>query len=92
MSIIQQIRDRAAWLVFGLIALIILMDIVDTLLKGMSHWNALGVAYPIRTGAMLVVAGLGMVLTHTGAHLALALFALVYQVIYFAWEYFVLPP
>lgn len=81
--------SRRAWF-FGLIALISLMDLVDTELKGVGRWKLLGVAYPIHQGVMVVVALLGISRRNKRMQLVLALFALLYQIGYFAFEYFTL--
>ena len=48
----------------------------------------MGIAYPIKTGVMLVIAGTGMALVNKRAHLALALVALIYLTCYFTIQYF----
>jgi hypothetical protein len=73
---------------FGLIVVITLLDLVDTSLKGPERWEALGIAYQIKTGVMLVIAGMGMLLVNKRAHLALALAALIYLSGYYMIEYF----
>jgi hypothetical protein len=79
--------ERRYWF-FGLIAVITLMDLIDTSLKGAERWEQLGIAYPIKTAVMLAVAGLGMILVNKKAHLALALVALVYLTAYYTIQYF----
>lgn len=79
--------ERRFWF-FGLIAVITLMDLVDTSLKGSERWEALGIAYPIKTAVMLAIAGLGMILVKKRAHLVLALIALVYLTAYYTIQYF----
>lgn len=64
------------------------MDLVDTSLKGSERWEALGIAYPIKTAVMLAIAGLGMILVKKRAHLVLALIALVYLTAYYTIQYF----
>jgi hypothetical protein len=83
----EYLIERRYWF-FGLIAAITLMDLIDTSLKGTERWEALGIAYPIKTAVMLVVAGLGMILVNKKAHLALALVALVYLTAYYTIQYF----
>jgi hypothetical protein len=83
----EYLIERRYWL-FGLIAVITLMDLLDTSLKGTERWEALGIAYPIKTAVMLAIAGLGMILVNRKAHLALALIALVYLTAYYAIQYF----
>ncbi|HLZ05904.1 MAG TPA: hypothetical protein VKR55_27610 [Bradyrhizobium sp.] len=78
--------ERRYWF-FGLIALITLMDMIDTSLKGAARWHMLGIAYPIKTGVMLVIAGTGMIFINKRAHLVLALIALVYLTAYYSVEY-----
>lgn len=51
--------ERRFWFL-GLIALITLMDLIDTSLKGTERWDALGIAYVIQTGT-------GMILVNKGA-------------------------
>lgn len=75
---------------FGMLALVTLLDLVDTDIKGHSRWQMLGDAYWVHTVVMLVIAGLGMALRQRRAHLALALLALAYQASYFLLEYFTL--
>lgn len=77
---------RRAWF-FGLIALITLFDQADTALKGHERWHALGLAYPIHTVLMLVIAASGAMVANRRVQLAIAGFALVYQLGYFAHEY-----
>jgi hypothetical protein len=78
---------RRYWF-FGLIVLITLMDLIDTSLKGAERWDTLGIAYPVKTGVMLAIAGTGMILVNKRAHLALALIALIYLTAYFTIQYF----
>jgi hypothetical protein len=79
--------ERRYWF-FGLIAVITLMDLIDTSLKGTERWEALGIAYPIKTAVMLLIAGLGMILVNKKAHLVLALVALIYLTGYYTIQYF----
>jgi len=80
---------RRPWF-FGLIALITLMDLADTAIKGTSRWQALGLAYPLHTVVLHAIAALGIVLPGKRAQLVLSLAALAYQIGYFAAEYFTL--
>lgn len=83
----EYLIERRHWF-FGLIVVITLLDLIDTSLKGAERWEALGIAYPIKTAVMLVVAGMGMILVNKRAHLVLALIALIYLTCYYTIEYF----
>jgi hypothetical protein len=83
----EYLIERRHWF-FGLIVVITLLDLIDTSLKGAGRWEALGIAYPIKTAVMLVVAGMGMILVNKRAHLVLALVALIYLTCYYTTEYF----
>jgi hypothetical protein len=75
---------------FGMLALVTLLDLGDTAIKGHSRWQMLGEAYWVHTAVMLAVAGMGIALRQRRAHLVLALIALAYQASYFLLEYFTL--
>ena len=83
----EYLIERRYWF-FGLIVVITLMDLVDTSLKGAERWEALGVAYPIKTAVMVLIATTGMVIVNKKAHLALALVALIYLTGYYTIQYF----
>ena len=80
---------RRPWF-FGLIAVMTLMDLIDTSLKGAARWEALGLAYPLHIVAMLVIAVFGVVLQDRRAQLVLVITALVYQIAYLGLQYFTL--
>jgi hypothetical protein len=80
---------RRKWF-FGLIALLTLMDLVDTQFKGASRWHALGLAYPVHAAIVIVIAGIGAATTNRRVQSILAPAALIYQILYFTMEYFTL--
>jgi len=81
------LMQRRRW-IFGVIAILTLLDLVDTAIKGESRWRLLGTAYPLHTALMLVVAALGWRLHRARSQLVLAAATLAYQLVYFAAEYF----
>jgi hypothetical protein len=80
---------RRGWF-FGMLALLTLLDLGDTAIKGHSRWQMLGLAYPLHTVLMLAIAALGAVCRQRRVQLGLAVTALLYQAIYFLGEYFTL--
>ncbi len=88
-SLEQYLLERRAGF-FGLLALVTLLDLVDTAIKGRSRWQMLGEAYLVHTGLMLAMVGVGLVSRRRGVHQVLAVGALVYQCGYFLTEYFTL--
>lgn len=81
------LMQRRRW-IFGVIAILTLLDLVDTAIKGGSRWLLLGDAYPLHTALMLIVAALGWLLRSARTQLVLAAATLAYQLAYFAAEYF----
>lgn len=78
--------SRRPWF-FGLIAIMTLLDLIDTSIKGWGRWQALGLAYPIHTGIVLIFAALGILLKKRRAQLCLAIIALTYQVAYMVLQF-----
>lgn len=83
------VLERRGWF-FGLVALLTAVDLFDTSLKGDARWQTLGVAYTAHAVIMLCVVLIGLTQKRRRVQLALALFTLIYQVGYFAFEYFTL--
>lgn len=70
--------SRRRWF-YGLLALVFMVDIADTLLKGWDNFAELGLVYPVRQALLTGLCGVGMVLRRPSAHLALAGLAIVAQ-------------
>jgi hypothetical protein len=83
------VLERRGWF-FGLIALLTAVDLFDTSLKGDARWQTLGVAYTVHAVIMLCVVLIGLTQKRRRVQLTLALFTLIYQACYFAFEYFTL--
>ena len=79
--------QRRIWF-FGLIALITVMDLIDTRLKGAAHWRTLGPAYPVRAFVMLLIAGMGAMSSGRARQLVIALIALASAIIFFSLDYY----
>lgn len=70
--------SRRKWF-FGLLALSFLVDMADTALKGAAHWAELGIEYPLRIAAYVVLCLIAMVSANRLFHAAFICAALVYQ-------------
>lgn len=78
--------DRRAWF-FGVLAATRLLDVVDSLIKGEAHLRALGDGYYLRVAVFLALCLLGARTRNLKLHLVLALFALVYDAVWFSLAY-----
>lgn len=65
--------------IFGVLALIYLVDVYDTSLKGAEYFRALGPEYLIRAGGMVALSLLAMFVRNGRFHAAFGWTALVYQ-------------
>ena len=70
--------SRRGWF-FGLLALAYLLDLVDTLLKGVDYFASLGVGYPIQAGLIVVLCLVGAVTRSERYHAGLAAIAVASQ-------------
>jgi hypothetical protein len=75
--------SRRAWF-FGLLAAYLLIDLVDTLLKGPSHFASLGLEYPIATVSFTVLALIAALIRNERFHGAFAVVCFAYQ---FSWTF-----
>lgn len=81
------ILSRRFW-IFGLIGVITLLDIGDTVLKGPAQFVLLGLKYDIRIAVMLIACLIGVSTTSRRIHIALVSILLVYQTWFALAEYF----
>jgi hypothetical protein len=75
----EYFHARQAWF-YGLLAAIFLADIVDTALKGPTHFAALGSLYPVRQVALAAACVVAACVRNRRFHLAFALLALAVEV------------
>lgn len=73
--------SRRAWF-FGLVLLGQLVDIADTLLKGLAHFRSLGPGYPIGISVLSVLLLIAMRTRSERYHAAFAIFVVVYLVVF----------
>lgn len=74
---------RRSWF-FGLLALYLLIDLADTLLKGVSHFMSLGLEYPIATASFTTLALVAAAIRSERYHGAFAVVCFAYQ---FSWAF-----
>jgi hypothetical protein len=72
-------HSRARWF-YGLLAVVFLVDIADSLVKGIDHFRSLGVFYPIRQCLLAGLAVIGMFVSRRSFHIGFALFAILIEI------------
>jgi hypothetical protein len=73
--------SRRAWF-FGLVLLGQIVDIADTLLKGLAHLRSLGLAYPIGISVLSVLLLIAMRTRSERYQAAFAIFTVVYLIVF----------
>ena len=71
--------SRRAWF-FGILVSIFVFDFLDTAMKGMVHFRALGVEYPFRNLFLIALFGLGIYVRRQKIQLVVLALALITQV------------
>jgi hypothetical protein len=71
--------SRRRWF-FGILALVFVFDLIDTLLKGREHFDAFGNEYLIRVPVYIVLCVIAMVTANRRYHAALVIGSLLYEV------------
>jgi hypothetical protein len=71
--------SRRRWF-FGLFAVTLVADFIDTLVKGGRYLEALGLEYKVQVGVMIVMCIAAMVTANRRFHLAFAAVYLVYMI------------
>jgi hypothetical protein len=70
--------SRRKWF-FGILALNFCTDVVDTIVKGATHFRALGPEYPVRTVVLVVLCVVAMYVRNRAFHLAFVVSTFAYQ-------------
>lgn len=71
--------SRRKWF-FGILALLYVADIVDTLLKGMDHYNLYGFEYPVRIALLIAASIVAMFTDNRRYHAIFVTVALLYEI------------
>jgi hypothetical protein len=71
-------QSRRKWF-YGLLALIFLFDLVDTLIKGMEHFRSFGLEYPIRQGTFVLCSLIAIFVRSVRYQAAFVTVGLIYQ-------------
>lgn len=72
-------QSRRRWF-YGLLALLFLVDMADTLLKGREHFLSFGLQYPVRQTVLISLALIAMVVKDRRYHLVFATGALLVEI------------
>lgn len=72
-------QSRARWF-YGLLTAMFLVDIVDSLAKGLDHFYAMGPYYPMRQCALAGLAFIGIFVKKPAYHIGFGLFAIAVQI------------
>ncbi|PRD44171.1 hypothetical protein C5748_06065 [Phyllobacterium phragmitis] len=81
--------SRRKWF-FSLLALIFIVDIGDTVLKGWKHYHSFGAEYPLRTAAFVLGSIAAIFTSNQRFHALFVTLMLVYEVAFIMWQYAVL--
>jgi hypothetical protein len=73
--------SRRRW-VFGLMAILLIADFADTLIKGTAYLHALGPVYYGRTAAYLLLSAAAIQIKNERFHEAFAIFAVVTEIVF----------
>ncbi|MFD1791312.1 hypothetical protein ACFSE0_06630 [Ochrobactrum teleogrylli] len=73
--------SRRKWF-FGILASIHVVDVLDTLLKGVNHYQLYGIEYPIQTVCFILFSIIAMYTDSRRYHGIFVTFALLYQIIF----------
>lgn len=71
--------SRRKWF-FGILALTYVVDVIDTLIKGVEHYQLYGIEYPIRIAALIALSLVAMTTDDRRFHAVFAGAALVYEI------------
>lgn len=72
-------EQRKRWF-FGLLALASMLDVADTLIKGGDYLRSLGIEYPIRQAAFVLLSIAAMFISSKRTQLGLVVIAIAYQI------------
>lgn len=75
----QYFHSRARWF-YGLLAAVFLIDIADSVTKGMAHFQTLGPMYPFRQLALAGLAVVAMFVADRRFHIAFGVVAIIIEV------------
>ena len=72
---------RGQWF-FALLALMFVVDLMDTLLKGREHYSRHAAPYKVRAGIYVVLSLIGIKLKRPWFHAFFAMFAIAYEAVF----------
>ena len=72
--------SRRRWF-FGLLIALLIVDVIDTLLKGMAHFTSLGLEYPISQAAIALLCAAGIISRRDRVQALIVILALGYLIL-----------
>ncbi len=78
---LDYLLNRRRWF-FGLMLATVFVDVADTLIKGMDHYRALGIGYPIKSAAFAALSIAAIITRNVWFHRGWVVVALVWQVVW----------
>jgi hypothetical protein len=82
----QYFHNRRSWF-FSLLVVLSVVDMIDTAMKGLEYFQSLGIQYPMRQGAMILLALIAIPVGSRRYHIAFLGFAIASQVWWIASRY-----
>jgi hypothetical protein len=79
--------SRRKWF-FGVLAVIQLIDLFDTYMKGGAHFKALGLEYELSSAAYFVCCLLGIIVKNEIFHGAFAVIATLFEIVFYLHQLF----
>lgn len=82
----EYFTSRRGWF-YGLLALVFAVDMLDTLVKGRSHFIGLGPWYPIRQVGLLLMCGVAIAARNTRLDMSFAVLAILAEILWIATKF-----
>lgn len=79
--------SRRKWF-FGVMAVMFLLDLFDTYMKGITHFKALGLEYEVRIAVYFICSLIATIVKNERYHASFAVIATLYEIVFYLHQYF----